>query len=261
MKPDAEWALESRWLGRRVWVFDRLASTNTLALELAREPGHEGLVLLARTQTAGRGQHGRTWLAQPNSSVLMSVLLDPPERLRRPALLTAWAAVSVCQVVSATIHERPSIKWPNDVLVGGKKVCGILIEQRGSGRADAPLATAVGIGLNVTQSAQTFKEANLPDAASLASLSGQKLSMEATAQQLIQTLDEKYHRLLDGHIADLEAIWTKQLGLLGRQVTVEMHGQVLHGCLKEIAFDGLVLETADEVLHLAPETVQHVVGA
>src|SRR5437016_991316 len=113
--------LPTRHLGQRILVFPRLESTNAFALSLASDPSQHGLVLLADEQTAGRGQHGRTWLTPPRSSVLMSVLLFPPPALRRPALLVAWAAVSVCEAIAALTGLQAKIKWPNDVLLGGKK--------------------------------------------------------------------------------------------------------------------------------------------
>ncbi len=157
-------------------VFPRLDSTNTLALSLSGDPSQHGLVLLAEEQSAGRGQYGRSWQAPLRSSVLMSLLLFPPPALRRPALLVAWAAVSVCELVQAATGLAATIKWPNDVLIHGKKVCGILIEQRNSGNPVLPLATVVGLGLNVTQPAEAFAAANLPDAGSLLSMSGTLLA-------------------------------------------------------------------------------------
>src|SRR5687767_12668328 len=89
------WTSAPARLGRRVLVFPRLESTNSFALSLGGAPDNDGVVVLAREQSAGRGQHGRSWQAPPGSSVLMSVLLFPPAQVCRPSLLTAWAAVSV----------------------------------------------------------------------------------------------------------------------------------------------------------------------
>src|SRR5262245_55002410 len=130
MRPSDTWDLPTRHLGRRTIVFERLDSTNTYAAARADDPANDGLVVVAREQTAGRGQHGRTWQAPSGSSVLLSALLFPPPALRRPALLTAWAAVAVCDAIDALAGLDARIKWPNDVLVEGRKVCGILIEQR-----------------------------------------------------------------------------------------------------------------------------------
>jgi BirA family biotin operon repressor/biotin-[acetyl-CoA-carboxylase] ligase len=127
MTPDAEWQLETQHIGRRVMVYNSLESTNTVAASLANDENNNGLVILAREQTAGRGQHGRQWDCPPNMGVLLSVLLFPAESLRRPAVLTAWAAVSVCEAISSITGLQAKIKWPNDIYVQGRKVCGILI--------------------------------------------------------------------------------------------------------------------------------------
>src|SRR5882672_4818005 len=97
----------------------------------------------------------------------MSLLLFPPPDLRRPAILTAWAAVSVCETIRRATDLDATIKWPNDVLIQGRKVCGILIEQ---GRG-----TVVGIGLNVHQTAESFAAAGLTEAGSLAVFSSRPL--------------------------------------------------------------------------------------
>src|SRR2546423_115865 len=93
------WDFPDRHVGRRVVRYAALPSTNDLAASLASDPANGGTVILADEQTAGRGQYGRRWLAPPGSSVLMSVLLFPPPALRRPAILTAWAAVAVGETI------------------------------------------------------------------------------------------------------------------------------------------------------------------
>jgi len=252
-----EWALPTQNLGQRVHVYDRLDSTNTLALSLANDPSRHGLVVLAREQSAGRGQYGRSWHAPSGSSVLMSLLLFPPPDLRRPALLTAWAAVSVCETIRKLADLQVKIKWPNDVLVHGKKVCGILIEQRTTGNADFPLASVVGIGLNVAQSATMFADAGLPDAASLAMLARRAFEFDDVAPSLINELDAHYTTLLTGDVAPLEALWTARLGLLEKYVVVEGIQQNLRGRLVDVSLSGLALDVDGEIVRLTPESVKH----
>src|SRR5205823_9975342 len=102
MTPTQEWTENRCRVGRRVLLYDWVESTNSLALELAGDPASDGLVLVAREQTAGRGQHGRTWLSPAGSSVLLSAVVLPPPSLRRPAILTAWAAVPGCESIRET---------------------------------------------------------------------------------------------------------------------------------------------------------------
>jgi BirA family biotin operon repressor/biotin-[acetyl-CoA-carboxylase] ligase len=274
VKPADIWNLSTKRLGRRTIVFDRLESTNTYAATLASDPANDGLVVVAREQTAGRGQHGRTWHAPAGSSVLLSVLLFPPLALRRPALLTAWAAVSVCESIRKLAGLEAQIKWPNDVLIDGRKVCGILIEQRtvDSGQwavgteaaepifpptAHWPLSTVCGIGLNLNQTADHFAVAGLEQAGSLACLTGSIYSCDAAARQLICRLDEEYDRFLQGDMQTLEASWKRRLGLLGTPVVAECADGEWHGQLIDVGWDGVQLETSSGSVRLLPEMVRH----
>jgi BirA family biotin operon repressor/biotin-[acetyl-CoA-carboxylase] ligase len=247
--PRKEWQLDSAWIGRRVLVFDQLHSTNTLATELANDPRREQLAILADEQTAGRGQHGRTWTAPPGSSVLLSLLLFPPDALRRPVVLTAWAAVSVCTTIHQLTGQHATIKWPNDVLVHGKKICGILIEQsRG---------TVVGIGLNVQQTALDFERAGL-DATSLNQIAPKPLETEHVARTLLQVLDEEFDLLTQRELSALETCWKSHLGLLGKQVIAECNKVEHCGRLRELTFEAVELEQPGKpTLVLRPEQVQH----
>jgi BirA family biotin operon repressor/biotin-[acetyl-CoA-carboxylase] ligase len=245
---------ESRWIGRRVLVFGQVDSTNNLAASLAGQPDSDGLALLAEEQSSGRGQHGRTWVAPPQSSVLLSVLLYPPPHLLRPAILTAWAAVSVCQVVQQTTGIQPRIKWPNDVLIRGRKVCGILIEQ--SQQGSRPV-TVAGIGLNVSQTEEQFTAAGLPEATSLRANGAESADAHEVARLLLAQLDEEYDRLLQGDLATLESCWKWHLGLLGKDVVAECSSGIQTGRLLEVGFAGIVVETNGTTVTLTPETILH----
>jgi BirA family transcriptional regulator, biotin operon repressor / biotin---[acetyl-CoA-carboxylase] ligase len=250
MIPHDEWQLPTKHVGRRVLHFGRLDSTSTFALAHAGDVAHDGLGVLADEQTAGRGQHGRSWTSPTGSSVLLSLLLFPPPALRRPAILTTWAAVSVCELILAETGLHATIKWPNDVLIQERKVCGILIEQAHG--------TVVGIGLNVNQPAEHFAAAGLTQAASLAVFTGQQRDSRQIARRLIAHLDDEYERLgRDGRTA-LEACWKGRLGLLGQQVIVETVHGFQHGRLRDVTFEAVeIVSGTGAVLRLAPETVKH----
>lgn len=249
--PREEWRFDTARVGRRVLVFDEVDSTNTVAADLTG-PDDDGLVVIAGHQTAGRGRFGRVWQSRPGDSLLMSVVLFPPPEFRRASVLTAWAAVAVGSAVYSLTGIQARIKWPNDLLVRGKKVCGILIEQ---GRA-----VVVGIGLNLNQPADHFAAADLPDATSLAVLTGARFDLRAATGAVVRNLDAEYERLLAGERVAVEADWKRRTGLLGRQVVVEStDGNTLSGRMVEMGFDGLHVETAPgTVRSVVPETVAHV---
>lgn len=249
--PREEWHLDTQRLGRRVLVFDAVDSTNTLAAALAEDPANDGIAILAGAQSAGRGQRARRWHGPPGRGVLLSVLFFPPPSLRRPVLLAAWAAVSVCETILKSTSIQAKIKWPNDVLIQDRKVAGVLIEQaRG---------TVAGIGLNVNQSAEDFAADRLPDAGALALFVAKTLDRDAIARLLIRQLDEEYIRLSQGDCATLEANWQRRIGLLGQEVEVECHDAAHRGRLLELSFAGLELEQEQgRRRRLQPETVRHI---
>src|SRR5207248_2260186 len=147
---------------------------------------------------------------------------------------------------------QAKVKWPNDLLLCGKKVCGILIEQHA--------ATAVlGVGLNLTQTADEFAEAGLPDATSLALASGAPFDQRTAAEVVLRRLDAEYGRLLAGERVAVEADWKWRVGLLGRPVEVELaDGTTARGRLREMGFAGLELDTPDGPARvIAPEVVRH----
>lgn len=243
------------YIGRRLEVFSTLDSTNARALELAADPANDGLAILADSQSAGRGQQGRAWLAPPGSSVLLSVLVFPPPALRRPVVLTAWAAVAVCETIQQLTGLPARIKWPNDVLLQGKKVCGILIEQRSM---DQRLSTVAGIGLNVHQPREFFEQAGLPLGGSLFERTGMKLDRDLVAQKLLDNLDREYARMLQGEISTLESCWKWHLGLLGQEVKASVHGgESLQGRLRDATFTSLDLwREPGEMVRVPPEKIK-----
>ncbi len=243
--------LPTRHVGRSVFRLPSVASTN----DIDPPTDEPGTVMMADVQTAGRGQYGRVWQAAPGAAVLFSVFLDPPPELRRPVVLTAWAAVAVAEAVVELTGIQPAIKWPNDVLAGGKKVCGILIEQRAK--------TVAGVGLNANQTAEDFEAAGLPAACSLAMLAGKAFDPREVLTAVLLRMDAGYDLLSSGRAEVVEAEWRWRLGLLGRTVRAELAGgKTVLGRLRGIGFDGVEIATADSPTPqvLKPEGVRGLTG-
>ncbi len=251
MNPSEVWTIPISYIGRRVLFYDLVDSTSSRCSKMAI-PENDGIVVLAKNQTAGRGQHGRSWQSKPGQGLLLSILLFPPEHLRQPAILTAWAAVSVCNVMGH-LDLVATIKWPNDILIQNKKVCGILIEQK--------QGIIVGIGLNLNQNLHDFTQLKLADAGSLHMFTGQSYDCKETAHQLIESLDQTYRKLLTDGTCKLEVSWRKHLGLMGKNVLIELAKETKKGVLLEIGFDGLLLkENNNELVILPPEQIQHILS-
>ncbi len=182
-----EWELNTRVIGRRVAVWNRVASTNDLAARASGSLANEGLVVLAEEQSSGRGSRGRVWSAPAGSSILMSVLLFPNASMADPGWLTALGAVAVAEVV-AEFGLDARIKWPNDVRLDRRKLAGILVE-RGQG-------TVLGIGLNVNLGPDDFPEEVRDSATSLRQVVGRALDRSEIARTLIRRLDEYYQQAI-----------------------------------------------------------------
>jgi BirA family biotin operon repressor/biotin-[acetyl-CoA-carboxylase] ligase len=246
-----EWHLETRHIGRLVLVYDRVESTNTLAANLAAKASHDGTVILAREQTAGRGQHGRSWNSARGQGIWMSAILLPPPPMRRPVVLAALAAQAVCDTIQDLTGLPARIKWPNDVLMAGRKICGILIEQGHR--------TIIGIGLNLNQPDEFFQRAGLPMAASLCTFAGRTFECDQAARLLIGNLDRLYGRLGEGDKAGFESRWRENLAVVGKRVTVECHTSRYQGIIRAISFEGILLETeGGDSFTLLPEAIRHI---
>ena len=249
-KPKSIWKLDHKVIGKLTWHFDELDSTSNHAATHSGKIENNGLAIIADSQTYGRGQHGRVWNASKGQSVLLSILLFPPAYLRRPSILTAWAAVAVCNTIQDFLGIRASIKWPNDILVDGRKICGILIEQS--------VGTIVGIGLNVLQTPSEFAGLGLPFATSMQQFTPHPLNTHEIAKRLLSNLDEIYHQLLDGNVQMLEKEWISGMGLLGREVLLEEHGKKHEGKLLQQSFAHLELESSMGIRkQFVPENILH----
>ena len=198
-------------LGRNLLYFEEIRSTNTYAKELAREGAPEGTVVVAGCQTAGRGRMERTFQSPKEKGLYLSALLRPdlpPERLLP---VTALAGVALCEAVEKTCGVRPGLKWPNDPVMGGRKLSGILTEMTGG-------ALGLGIGVNVSQSLEDFS----PDVASMATSLvievGHPVSRAALAASLLEALDRMYQALLAGDLAAYLASYRRDCVNLGRRV-------------------------------------------
>ena len=163
--------------------FRKASSTNTMACRRASEGASEGLVLVADYQTEGRGKPGRKWISPSGKNLLFSLLLRPPIMARQAPLLTQVACRSVASVLRRKYGIASTFKRPNDILVHGKKICGILVESssRPSGRLESAV---IGIGLNVNAG---FREL-IPDAISMKALKNREYNRQKLLKEMLTQL-------------------------------------------------------------------------
>ncbi len=210
--------LDTLVVGREVTCFEVCDSTNLRAWAAASGGAPDGAAFLADTQTAGRGRQGRTWLDEPGDCLLLSVLFRPIGLLATEAhLFTMLAATATLTAVEAAALLAVELKWPNDLVVGERKLAGILVETSLLG--DAVEAAVVGVGLNVTLDAASHSSI-AATATSIAREVGHPVERLPLARELLRQLDRRYVALRAGDRAGIFAEWRARLGTLGRRVEV-----------------------------------------
>lgn len=234
---------------REVRRFTELDSTNRYLLDEARAGAAPGLVVVADHQHAGRGRLGRTWSAPPGASLLVSVLLRPALAVERRHVVVLAAAVAMAEAVEETSGVVPTLKWPNDLLVGGRKLAGILAEAAGD-------AVVVGIGVNVDWPEVPAELAGIATAMNLEG--GRPVTRDA----LLDAFLARYALRLEGLDATRRA-YRERLGTLGRRVRVEQATGTTVGTAVDVDDDGHLLVdaggdapvavAAGDVVHLRPE--------
>ena len=225
--------LGTRLIGREVLYYPTLSSTMTVAGEQARKGAAEGTVVLAEEQTAGRGRMNRAWLA-PGGNIALSLILYP-DLSSLPSLIMV-ASLAVVGGIAAATGLKPRIKWPNDVLINGKKVCGILIEN--SLQGEAVNYTIIGIGINVNLRPADFPEIQ-PMATSLADELGREVSRLEVVRSLLVEMDRLYLSVVSG--GSVYELWRDNMITLGRQVRVTEGETLYQGVAESVAPDGSLL--------------------
>ncbi|HEY5542303.1 MAG TPA: biotin--[acetyl-CoA-carboxylase] ligase [Candidatus Binatia bacterium] len=242
---DVRARLSAKRLGTRFHYFAELDSTNTRARELAESGAAEGEIVIAESQTQGRGRLGRRWESPPLSNLYLSIVLRPGLPPKHAPQITLAAAVALVETVGSFLPRPPVIKWPNDILIDGKKLAGILTEAACD--TECVQYVILGIGLNLNYRAETMPETLRQRATSMADRAGENLSRETVLVRLIHDLDRCYGELEESGFAALRPRWEAHFGLRGRRVRVELGDQTIIGRAQGIDHEGaLIVETDDE---------------
>lgn len=225
--------------------FDEIESTNTEALNQARKGADEGLCIVARRQTAGRGRHGRVWISDEDAGLFFSVVLRPRVEVRFLPLITLMSAVAVHDTLETLYKIDCDIKWVNDIHVSGKKICGILAETTDSIKG---LAVVVGIGINLKSS--NFPPEIAEIATSVEAETNQSSNIETLLQKLTFFLSE-YCAIFYGTrgAENIRKEWSKRSSYaFGKNVKVLLENETIHGTTDGIEENGALrveLETGE----------------
>ena len=241
--------LSTNYIGKEIFYFPELKSTNIIAKEKAlhRAEGiDEGTLIIAERQSAGKGRLGREWFS-PVGGIWLSIILYPqlsPSYISRITLMTAVAAVKAIKICT---QIKPQIKWPNDILINEKKVCGILTEM--SAELDIINWVVVGIGINANIDLRDFPKDIREKTISLKEISGKEISRVKLAQAFLQEFEKYYKILKRREFSSILKEWKLYSHTLGRKIRVDMGEKIITGEAVDINEEGaLILKKEDDEL-------------
>jgi len=232
--------LNTHVFGTKIYTFNSVDSTNNCARAVADCGAPEGTVVVTEHQTAGKGRLGRQWLTEPNQNLIFSLLLRPhfsPETIN---LLPLYVAVALSETIERVSALKAECKWPNDILFGGKKIAGILIE--GSIKKSLVEYVVIGIGINVNQ--EKFPS-NLTEKASSLKLECHKdFDRAILFRETLKSLEDQYAAVSATGFQSVVPQWLSHSTMINRTISVSQQGNVFSGVVKGLSSNGaLILES------------------
>lgn len=236
--------LKSMIIGKKILCLSETPSTNSAAFRMAEEGAPEGTVVMADAQTGGKGRLGRTWASPGGVNLYCSIVLRPPIQPMAASQLTFLSVVAVARAIESLTPLSPRIKWPNDILVDGKKVAGLLNEM--SAETDKVNFVVLGIGVNLNMTADQFPEDLRNPATSLFLETGNKVSRADFARNMLQELDDIYGEFLREGYGPVRREWLLRSRLAGERVSVTDNNRVISGRVTGIDEYGALLLEGDD---------------
>jgi BirA family transcriptional regulator, biotin operon repressor / biotin---[acetyl-CoA-carboxylase] ligase len=231
-------------IGRQIVTFREADSTNEIAFKMAEEGAPEGTVVLAESQRRGKGRLGRRWESPAGVNLYCSIILRPPIMPMQAVQLTFLSVVAVVHAVTETTNLAPTIKWPNDVLVGGRKVAGLLNEM--GAETEKVNFVILGIGVNINMVRDQFPVDLRHPATSLSLEEGRPVSRRDFTRALLRAADTLYTAYLAGDYAAIRNEWLARCSIIGKRVFVSCQENVIAGVANGIDDYGALLLTRDD---------------
>ena len=244
--------LDTQVIGKDIHYFKSLPSTNLFAKKLVKDGVKEGAIVVSDFQVSGRGRKNRNWFS-PEGGLWFSVVCYPHIPPERSMLLTMASSVAIVQGIKETTGLHPVIKWPNDLLINGKKVCGILTEL--DAEMDCINYTIIGIGINVNNK---LSEDLQEKATSLVQETGSRVLRVKLLRSILKCFDENYRRLMSGDYNFIRDSWFSHANIVGREILVHGEKTILRGVVSSVDESGcLILDTRDGIIRVVSGDVEY----
>jgi len=234
--------LHTRVVGKEIHAYKALKSTNELAYRLAREDAPEGTLVISDHQTKGKGRMGRGWLSPPKVGLWLSLVLRPPIPPARAPAISVCTGLALASSVREMTQLDARIKWPNDCVIQGKKVAGVLLEL--SAELDKIDFVILGVGINVNQDKQAFPKSLVKKATSLKMELGEEVDRLKLLKLFLENFEKVYSEFLQNGLERLRRDINGLSSLLGKEIKVRFGKKTLKGEAKDINEDGgLIIRT------------------
>jgi BirA family biotin operon repressor/biotin-[acetyl-CoA-carboxylase] ligase len=224
-------------IGRDIRVFEQTTSTNDIAARLAQDGVKEGAVIFAESQSKGRGRLGRSWISPPRKGLWFSILLRPNMRPQAATQLTVAGATALVRAIQQQTEIEPEIKWPNDILIRGKKVAGILTELTAELERVKDIVLGIGVDVNIDEFPADLRKI----ATSLKIETGAHVDRAALAAAMLRELDRDYARICAGEFAEVAEEWQERCTTIGQEVSIRLGERVVRGIAEALDSDGAML--------------------
>jgi BirA family transcriptional regulator, biotin operon repressor / biotin---[acetyl-CoA-carboxylase] ligase len=235
--------LETEEIGRSVYFFESVTSTQKVAKEYAMNGAKHGTLIVADEQTEGRGRMVRKWYSPKGTGIWASFILRPDIQIQHAPQLTLLSAVAVVQAIKKVTHITPEIKWPNDILISGRKVCGILTELQAE--EDRIQSVILGIGINVNQDKNDFSAEIIKKATSLKIELGKTVNRSSLIQSLCYYIEQLLHLYISEGFTPIKSLWETYAVSIGKRISARTVKGTFDGVALGINNEGVLLLKQD----------------
>lgn len=235
--------LETEKIGRTIHFYETVTSTQKLAKEFALNGAEHGTLIVSDEQTDGRGRLVRKWYSPKGTGLWMSLIVRPDLPISKTPQLTLLTAVAVVNAIKETANLKPSIKWPNDILINGRKVCGILTELQAE--ENHVQSVIIGIGINVNQLITDFPEELQTIATSLKIESNKTIDRTKLLQNICYEFEKQLKLYLSEGFQPIKTLWESSSNSIGRKITARTANGIFNGYALGINDDGVLLLKQD----------------
>jgi BirA family biotin operon repressor/biotin-[acetyl-CoA-carboxylase] ligase len=244
--------LNTKIIGQEIFYFKTIPSTNDYARILIKKDVKEGTIVLADEQTSGRGRKSRVW-SSPKGGLWFSIILYPSFSPKDAMMLTMAASISVTQAIQEITDLKPVIKWPNDILIDEKKVCGVLTELET--KNDKIIYSIIGIGINVNN--QLNKDLS-KNATTLLEKYGSMISKNGLFSCILENFDNNYLKLMDNDFSSIREKWLFMSKIVGREVIIREDDRTIQGVVSGVDDNGqLILKNNKEIKHISSGDLEY----